>query len=110
MAIAIPGISIPVLASWLGGQINFGKSRKITEASMRNLALASVGGVGAALAAYYLLKPSPVVRVSAPAVTPKAGPEVILASPVTNQYYSHMLGEFVAGTPPYPESPFIVVD
>lgn len=109
-SIVLPGAGIPLLASWMAGDIKFGADRRIGEDSLRKLAVFTMAGIGAAAVTYYLTRPA-VPGTAAGAVTtgyvPTQGAgngnNIKLASPVSVNYASQPLKEFYSGTPPYSE-------
>lgn len=104
LGILLPGIGIPVLTTWMAGDIKFGKERRITEDSLRKIAIAAMAGIGVGAFTYMLTRPAEEVAVAVPAPVPKAMREVKMSSPVgVGGWYEEPLTEFYSGSPPYPE-------
>lgn len=106
-AIAIPGIGVPVLTSWVSGDIKFGKGRKISEDSIRKITLGAIAGICVAAATYILTKPAETtgtgIVITPPSYTPKTSSQIKLASPVgVGNWASEPLYEFYSGTGKYP--------
>jgi len=108
-SIVLPGAGIPLLATWMSGDIKFGAERGISEESIRKIAIFTMAGIGAAAVTYYLTRP--VVAVAG-AVTTRYVPtqgagngnNIKLASPVgVGGFAVEPKMEFYSGTPPYAE-------
>lgn len=108
LGIMLPGVGIPLLATWMAGDIKFGKERQISEESIRKIAIGALAGIGVGAVTYILTRPTETaaagVVTTARVQAAGNGAGIKLASPVgVGGFAYEPKMEFYSGTPPYPD-------